>query len=462
MFVRTKLSLMLNRDFENLFNKAFPRFENFKKIEIMKDLNKKLILNLMLLIIGFFYTLSASARIIITDPASTPNQPPNAISVSDSPDPIYALYVGSVVTFTGNWLEPDFGDKVKMYICKDSSCTNCNNTTQTNCWCYSSAWNTKPDTSDVCTYTTQRENIGNNSYWLGVCDDQSSCDSTPLSGGTFTILAPPGGTSTLPPVSTIGLGNISESLGGQVSQTFESGKIAKVVFPAKRIKGTVVAKIKPKDKTKIIKTNPLPKNTQIVGDLVADFKAFSGGKKLEKFEGVIPITFTYRDEQVKEAGVDEKTLKIYWWDKETKTWKSLKSKVNTLTNTITAYTIHFALFAVMGEIKVPVEEVSALIYEGIPAGFTFEKILKYGDKNNDVKYLQIILKIEVPETYPADVPATGWFGPITKASVIAFQEKYFEEILAPWDLTTGTGLVGSTTRAKLNSLLAVVQEKKKK
>ena len=104
----------------------------------------------------------------------------------------------------------------------------------------------------------------------------------------------------------------------------------------------------------------------------------------------------------------------------------------------------------------PIKEAPAVVYEGIPAEFTFEKKLKYGDKNDDVKYLQIILKTEVPETYLADVPATGWFGPITKVSVIAFQEKYVSEILAPWDLTTGTGFVGKTTRAKLNGLLAAV------
>ncbi|GAI14928.1 unnamed protein product, partial [marine sediment metagenome] len=80
---------------------------------------------------------------------------------------------------------------------------------------------------------------------------------------------------------------------------------------------------------------------------------------------------------------------------------------------------------------------------------------------DEVKYLQIVLKTETPETYPADVPATGWFGPITKASVITFQEKYVSEILAPWDLTTGTGFVGSTTGAKLNSLLTAVPTEEK-
>jgi len=75
-------------------------------------------------------------------------------------------------------------------------------------------------------------------------------------------------------------------------------------------------------------------------------------------------------------------------------------------------------------------------------------------ENIEVKYLQIILKKEVgPPIYPEKVPATGWFGPITKKAVIAFQENYADEILAPWGLTEGTGIVGKTTRAKLNKLL---------
>ena len=95
------------------------------------------------------------------------------------------------------------------------------------------------------------------------------------------------------------------------------------------------------------------------------------------------------------------------------------------------------------------------VYEGIPSDFTFDKNLKYGQTSDEIKYLQIILKQEVGlPTYPEDVPATGWFGPITKNSVIEFQERYASDILAPWQLTEGTGFVGKTTRAKLNELLS--------
>ena len=98
-----------------------------------------------------------------------------------------------------------------------------------------------------------------------------------------------------------------------------------------------------------------------------------------------------------------------------------------------------------------------IAYEGIPAGFSFERNLSYGDKNENVKYLQIILKEEIgPPTYPEHIPGTGWFGLITKSSVIAFQEKYASGILAPWGLTEGTGYVGKTTRDKLNEILGQI------
>ena len=122
---------------------------------------------------------------------ATGNQTPSADSVSDLPDPVS---VDSDVTFTGAWTEPDSGDNVKMYICKDASCSNCNNVSQTNCWCYSSAWNTEPDTSDTCSYTALASDLGDNSYWLGVCDDSNACDASPLSGGTFSVVA-----DTVPP-----------------------------------------------------------------------------------------------------------------------------------------------------------------------------------------------------------------------------------------------------------------------
>ncbi len=80
---------------------------------------------------------------------------------------------------------------------------------------------------------------------------------------------------------------------------------------------------------------------------------------------------------------------------------------------------------------------------------TFDKNLGLGMSGDDVKALQEILISE--GVWESEVGATGYFGSITKLAVIKYQEKYASEILEPLGLTKGTGFVGSSTRAHLES-----------
>jgi len=100
----------------------------------------------------------------------------------------------------------------------------------------------------------------------------------------------------------------------------------------------------------------------------------------------------------------------------------------------------------------------AMTIKDIPAAFVFDKTLKLGMSDTDVRYLQVVLNSDsdtklTGEGMGSAGQETNYFGGKTKQAVIKFQEKYMDEILGPVGLSKGTGIVGPTTRAMLNFLL---------
>ena len=104
----------------------------------------------------------------------------------------------------------------------------------------------------------------------------------------------------------------------------------------------------------------------------------------------------------------------------------------------------------IGEAKTG-EEKEVLSWSSVPCG-RFNDNLSFGMNADQVKCLQIALKEQGQDIYPEGL-VTGYFGLLTKTAVIRFQEKYADECLFSWGLSSGTGFVGSTTQEKLNSLL---------
>ncbi len=85
-----------------------------------------------------------------------------------------------------------------------------------------------------------------------------------------------------------------------------------------------------------------------------------------------------------------------------------------------------------------------------PLSRKFQSELRQGSQGAEVHLLQECLAKD-KDVYPDGI-VSGVFGVNTKAAVIRFQEKYREEILTPAGFTTGTGVVSSATRNKLNAV----------
>jgi surface protein len=126
-----------------------------------------------------YVTQSSHPQIRIT---AYNNFNPNGTGLSTN----YNVYdYEETVYFDSVWSDPDANDNVKSYVCKDAGCTNCNSTNQSNCYCYSSDWNT--DEADQCNVTLNISDLGTNNYWLDVCDDEGLCDNDTLISGSFEV-----------------------------------------------------------------------------------------------------------------------------------------------------------------------------------------------------------------------------------------------------------------------------------
>ena len=282
-----------------------------------------------------------------------------------------------------------------------------------------------------------------------------------------------------------GQATVTAAAGGSATATTDEGGQATVQVPANAVSADTVITITPIGTAQSIAGSP-PAGSFMVGGYVYQFSATANGQAVTSFDQELTLTFTYTDDQIED--LDESSLTVYRWDETASEWVALTSTVDAVNNTVTATTTEFSEFALMGEeeeevavgemtieelkaeiarLKVLIAEVQAklaallgeTVITDVPAGFSFETNLQVGMSANDVKYLQLVLNSNVDTRLAVSGVGspgneTNFFGYLTKEAVIKFQEKYSSDILTPWNLTGGTGYVGSKTREKLNSLLA--------
>src|ERR1035437_8741468 len=102
---------------------------------------------------------------------------------------------------------------------------------------------------------------------------------------------------------------------------------------------------------------------------------------------------------------------------------------------------------------------NAITIANFPQGFTFTKNLSYGMTDPDVMRLQQMLNTNTATQVAASGAGspgneTSYFGSLTEAAVVKFQQLYYGQILTPVGLTSGTGYVGTMTITMLNSIIS--------
>ncbi len=346
-------------------------------------------------------------------------------------------------------------------------------------------------TTGVCTTNFSYITLQSTTTQTVIVTPGATCATTvtPSGGGA----APAASTEPTAPAPTPDEGTVTASEGGEVSSTTTEEGGAAADVPANAVVANTIVTITPTATTATTVATAVaavPSGQSVVGSYVYNFAATAAGEAVTTFSEAVTLTFTYTDAQA--TGFNESTLTIYRWDAITSELVALTSTVNTVTNTVTATTTQFSYFILIGEeveeeeeeeevvtpvsemtiteLKAEIVRIAGLIAElqtlllemiGEVEGCTvtsFDRNLQLAMSGDDVKCLQVVLNSSADTQVASSGVGspgneTNYFGSLTKAAVIKFQEKYADEVLTPWELSSGNGFVGSTTREKLNELL---------
>lgn len=316
----------------------------------------------------------------------------------------------------------------------------------------------------------------------------TSTESTFITSGCF------GGT--VPTMST----STSVAVGSTATSTLvENNRVLSVQTPANftATSSSVIIQIKSLNSNTVLDAIGKPtSNLTSAAGVVFDIKALINyTTELDSFNVPVTVSYTYTDADV--SGLDESSLSMYHF--ASSTWSQLDDcSVDLGNNTITCNAPHFSIFAIFG--YPPAQQSLPTNASGLPwcsgpsapgwntslpdggcgatllsvasasttstqmvfissnscSRYSFTRTLKFGDRGEDVRALQRLMNclgFKLADTGPGSSgKETNLFVGLTREAVIAFQERYFTDILSPIQRTKGTGIFANLSQKKASDL----------
>ncbi|MBU1137049.1 hypothetical protein KKD72_01630 [Patescibacteria group bacterium] len=205
-------------------------------------------------------------------------------------------------------------------------------------------------TDYICGSSYSQISVSGNSLGssLGVSPSSEVCVSITGGAPITTTSSGGGGGVTAPSKPTTATGEVTATAaaGGKTTLTVSNGNTASVDLPIGAVSASTAVKVNSENKIDVIASRPLPSKRTVVGDNVYNYTAAANSVTISSFSKTVTLTFTYKDNEVN--GLDESTLKIFYWKESTSQWVALTTVIDSTNNNLTATTDHFTYFAIMG------------------------------------------------------------------------------------------------------------------
>jgi len=148
------------------------------------------------------------------------------------------------------------------------------------------------------------------------------------------------------PTTTTGEVTATASGGGETTLTTDENTTAAVELPANAVSVSTDIAIETEAKDTVTSSRPAPSSRSVIGSYVYNYTALAGGETVSSFDQNLTLTFTYTDDQI--SGLEESTLRVFYWKEATSQWVALPTTIDADSNSLTATTNHFTYFVIMG------------------------------------------------------------------------------------------------------------------